>query len=73
MACMYPATSTEPEVLYPYMTNELEKLFETETNWISNAANAAATLGFLMPQDRQPDVLSGSYQTLERSTDSSTD
>ncbi len=50
MACMYPATSTEPEVLYPYMTNELEKLFETETNWISNAANAAATLGFLMPQ-----------------------
>lgn len=50
MACMYPATSTEPEVLYPYMMRELEKLFETESNWIANAANAAATLGFLMPQ-----------------------
>lgn len=50
MACMYPAPSTAPEVLYPYIRKELEKLFENETNWIANAANTAATLGFLMPQ-----------------------
>lgn len=50
MACMYPATSTAPEVLYPYIKQELRKLLEAETHWISNAANAAATLGFLMPK-----------------------
>lgn len=50
MACMYPAPSNAPEVLYPYIKNELIKLFEDEDNWIANAANAAATLGFLMPQ-----------------------
>ena len=50
MACMYPATSTAPEVLYPYIKQELAKLLEVESNWISNAANAAATLGFLMPK-----------------------
>lgn len=49
MACMYPATSNAPEVLYPYIKQELRKLLEAETNWIANAANAAATLGFLMP------------------------
>jgi len=49
MACMYPAPSTKPEILYPYIRNELIKLFENENNWISNAANAASTLGFLMP------------------------
>ena len=50
MACMYPAPNNAPEVLYPYIKNELIKLFETEDHWIANAANAAATLGFLMPQ-----------------------
>lgn len=49
MACMYPATSNAPEILYPYIEKELIKLLESETHWISNAANAAATLGFLMP------------------------
>ena len=50
MACMYPSTSTAPEVLYPYIKQELRKLLEIETHWIANAANAAATLGFLMPK-----------------------
>lgn len=50
MACMYPSPSTAPDVLYPYIKNELVKLMENEPNWISNAANAASTLGFLMPQ-----------------------
>lgn len=49
MACMYPATSSSPEILYPYIEKELIKLLGSETNWISNAANAASTLGFLMP------------------------
>lgn len=50
MACMYPSPSLEPEVLYPYIKNELIKLLEVESNWIANAANAASTLGFLMPK-----------------------
>ncbi|GAB6106185.1 GAF domain-containing protein [Fusibacter bizertensis] len=49
MACMYPASSNSPDILYPYIEKELKNLLENETNWISNAANAAATLGFLMP------------------------
>lgn len=50
MACMYPSPSNAPEVLYPYIKKELAKLFEAETDWVANAANAASTLGFLMPQ-----------------------
>lgn len=50
MACMYPSPSTNPEILYPYIKAELLKLFEPETQWISNAANAASALGFLMPK-----------------------
>ncbi len=50
MACMYPSPSNAPEVLYPYIKKELVKLFEPETDWVANAANAASTLGFLMPQ-----------------------
>ncbi len=50
MACMYPSPSLEPEVLYPYIKKELIKLLEVESSWIANAANAASTLGFLMPK-----------------------
>jgi len=50
MACMYPSPSNAPEVLYPYIKKELVKLLNLETDWIANAANAASTLGFLMPQ-----------------------
>jgi GAF domain-containing protein len=48
MACMYPAPSNEPNVLYPYIMEEMKKLFEVESDPIANAANAAATLGFLL-------------------------
>ncbi|MBM7562370.1 GAF domain-containing protein [Fusibacter tunisiensis] len=48
MACMYPAPSKAPEILYPYIMDEMKKLFETESDPIANAANAAATLGFLL-------------------------
>lgn len=48
MACMYPAPSKAPEVLYPYIKDELIKLLQTETDWVANAANAASTLGFLL-------------------------
>lgn len=48
MACMYPAPSKAPEVLYPYIKEELIKLLQTENDWIANAANSASTLGFLL-------------------------
>lgn len=48
MACMYPAPSNDPKILYPYIMDEMKKLFESESDPIANAANAAATLGFLL-------------------------
>lgn len=48
MACMYPSTSKEPEILYPYIEQEMKKILIDENDWIANAANAAATLGFLL-------------------------
>lgn len=48
MACMYPSSSKAPEILYPYIMNEMKKLLSEESNWIANAANAASTLGFLL-------------------------
>ncbi len=48
MACMYPSPSKAPEILYPYIMDEMKKLLSEESNWIANAANAAATLGFLL-------------------------
>lgn len=48
MACMYPSSSKAPEILYPYIIDEMKKLLIEESNWIANAANAASTLGFLL-------------------------
>ncbi|MCD4715035.1 MAG: GAF domain-containing protein, partial [Clostridiales bacterium] len=48
MACMYPSSSKAPEILYPYIMDEMKKLLGEESNWIANAANAASTLGFLL-------------------------
>lgn len=48
MACMYPSPSKAPEILYPYIMEEIKKLLSEESNWIANAANAASTLGFLL-------------------------
>jgi GAF domain-containing protein len=45
---MYPSPSKAPEILYPYIMDEMKKLLSEESNWIANAANAAATLGFLL-------------------------
>lgn len=48
MACMYPSPSKAPEILYPYIMDEMKKLLSEERNWIANAANMASTLGFLL-------------------------
>lgn len=48
MACIYPCTSKEPEVLYPYILENLVTFLQDETDWVANASNAAATIGFLL-------------------------
>lgn len=50
MACMYPAPNNSPEMLYPYVLKQLESIILKEEDWVANASNAAATLGFLIPQ-----------------------
>ncbi len=48
MACIYPSDSKEPERLYPYILENIKSFLEDETDWVANAANAAATIGFLL-------------------------
>lgn len=48
MACIYPSDSKEPELLYPYILKNIKSFLEGETDWVANAANAAATIGFLL-------------------------
>ena len=48
MACIYPAQSQAPDVLYPHVFKTIETLLEPESDWISNAGNAAAALKFLI-------------------------
>ncbi|GAU77355.1 GAF domain-containing protein [Fusibacter sp. 3D3] len=48
MACIYPSDHQEPELLYPYILENIKSFLEGETDWVANAANAAATVGFLL-------------------------
>lgn len=48
MACIYPCQSKEPQILYPYIMKTLNDFISEEDDWIANAANAAATIGFLL-------------------------
>jgi len=48
MACIYPAPSQSPEILYPYVAETLKTLIAPEENWIANAGNASAALKFLV-------------------------
>ncbi len=48
MACIYPCSSKEPSTLYPYMLDTIKTLLEGEEDWVANAANSAAAIGFLL-------------------------
>lgn len=48
MACIYPCSSQSPEILYPYLNKTVTDLITPESDWVANAANAAAAIGFLV-------------------------
>jgi len=47
MACIYPSLSSAPEELYPYLLDQIKALIQPEDDWVANAANAAAAIGFI--------------------------